>query len=113
MPDDAKRRLRCRLKAHDYADGHLVPVPAEDLREALRELGELRQRTQQQHKAILTVGEDWRKKGMPMGRIFANAAASAYRLENAGLRLALGMNPEPDFGPIFAAWRQHHGLPDA
>lgn len=90
MADDAKARLRRQLG--NRTQGLNVPVDAADLTAVLRELGALRVRISQAEKAIRTTAEDWSKKGMPLGRIFANYAAEMWMAECGELRQLLGFN---------------------
>lgn len=84
---DAKARLREKLK--DVGHSRHVYVHADDLRSALRELGELRQIVQQQAKGLRDAGNAALAEHRSMGRVFANAAAASALRENAILLAAL------------------------
>ena len=97
MADDPKARLRVALANSAAAD--LVLVPSADLRAVLRELGELRQITQQQAKGLRDAGNAALAERRSMGRVFANAAAAAALRENVRLRrhadIAVGLLDTP------------------
>lgn len=62
------------------------------IRGLLRQRGELRQRLDQADKAVRSTAEDWQRKGMPLGRYFANYAAEMWCAEAGELRQALGLH---------------------
>lgn len=91
-PTDAKARLRADLLRAD-ASG-TVAVSRDDLAAVLADLGDLRQRVERAEKAVRSTAEDWSRKGMPLGRYFANYAADMWMREAGELRALLGMNPD-------------------
>lgn len=83
----AKEKLRLHLNRSPHED--LIVVATADLREVLRELGELRQIVQQQAKGLRDAGNAALAENRNLGRVFANAAAASALRENARLRAAL------------------------
>lgn len=111
MADDAKARLRRQLG--NRTQGLNIPVDAADLTAVLRELGELRVRISQAEAAIRTTAEDWTKKGMPLGRVFANYAADLWMRECGELRQLLGFNHDAMASAMHRARRDNRATDEA
>ena len=87
MADDAKAILRRGL-AEAGADKMMV-VGTNHLREVLRELGELRQVTQEQAKAIRHTLKGAADHERNLGRVFANVAAMTAHRRSMALEKAI------------------------